>query len=96
MTMQMSEMIILCVTIVFNQTYMLRICVYINMKWNCVYYTISKDSMYNVYDCIQKILKFQYFTEISVFHRNQEPRTKISGKVFPRNLGSWFLIPGKY
>ena len=43
-----------------------------------------------------QILKFQYFTEISVFSRNQEPRTKIPGKVFPENLGSCFLVPKKY
>ena len=43
-----------------------------------------------------KILKFQYFTEISVFLGNQEPRTKILRKDFSGNLGSWFLVPGKY
>ena len=35
-------------------------------------------------------------TEISVFPGNQEPRTKIPRKDFSRNLGSWFLVPGKY
>ena len=38
----------------------------------------------------RKILKFQYFTEISVFPGNQEPR--FPGKSFPGILvlGSWF------
>ena len=48
--------------------------------------------MYNVYYYIQKILKFQYFTEISVFHRNQEPR--FLEKFFLGNLvlGSWKIL----
>ena len=37
-----------------------------------------------------KILNFQYFTEISVFHGNQEPRTKILRKVFYIDLGSYY------
>ena len=51
--------------------------------------------MYNVYHCIQKILKFQYFTEISVFHsigtKNQEPRSLEKFFLGILVLGSWFL-----
>ena len=52
--------------------------------------------MYNVYYCIQKILKFQYFTEISVFHRNQEPRFLEKFFLGILVLGSWKILKFQY
>ena len=62
MTMQMSEMIILCVTTVFNKTYMLRICV-------CIYiYEIELRMLYHKKRFYVQCVLYSENTEISVFY----------------------------